>query len=152
MSFTALLSRRFFRSKQTDRFVSLITFISVVGVMLGTAALIITLSVLGGFAEEITSKVIGFTSHLQIQGFQNQPLRDPGGSVARLKQEIPLIRNIIPFVSREAIIRSREGVDGILLKGVPPRAAALRVRRYLVEGTGSLVAGPGDLPGLIIGR
>jgi lipoprotein-releasing system permease protein len=152
MSFTALVSRRFFRSKQNDRFVSLITFISVVGVMLGTAALIITLSVLGGFEEEITSKVIGFTSHVQVQGFQNQSLKDPIGSVARLKAEVPLIRNVIPFVSREAIIRSKEGVDGIMLKGVPADGSALRVRRYLVEGTGRLTSASGELPGLIIGR
>ena len=76
MSFTGFVTRRFFRSKQRDRFVSLITFISVVGVMLGTASFIITLSVLGGFEEEITGKVIGFTSHIQVQGFQSQPLRN----------------------------------------------------------------------------
>ena len=152
MSFTGFVTRRFFRSKQRDRFVSLITFISVVGVMLGTASLIITLSVLGGFEEEITSKVIGFTSHIQVQGFQSQPLRDSETSVARMKAGIPLIRNAIPFVSREAIIRSREGVDGIMLKGVPPERSAMRVRRYLVEGTGNLTPRPGELPGLIIGR
>ena len=68
MSFTSFVARRFFRSRQSDRFVSLISLISILGIMLGTAALIITLSVLGGFEREITGKVIGLTSHIQVQG------------------------------------------------------------------------------------
>ncbi len=152
MSFTSLVSQRFFQSKRSDRFVSMITIISVVGVMLGTAALIITLSVLGGFEEEITGKVIGFNSHIQIQGFQNQPLPNSAESIILLKDNIPLIRTVTPFVSREAIIRSKEGVDGILLKGIPAEGRARSVRKYIVEGNASLSSVPGELPGLIIGR
>ncbi len=152
MSFTSLVSQRFFKSRQHDRFVSMITFISVVGMMLGTAALIITLSVLGGFEREITGKVIGFNSHIQVQGFQNQPLRNSTESISVLRERIPLIRSVTPFVAREAILRSKEGVDGIMLKGVPAEAGARSVRKYIVQGTGSLVPTPGELPGLIIGR
>ena len=90
------------------------------GVMLGTAALIITLSILDGFEREIKQKVITFTSHIQVQGFQNQPLSDYHRSIERVKKEVAGIKAISPFVAREGMIRAREAVDGIYLKGVDP--------------------------------
>ncbi|MDH4070286.1 MAG: ABC transporter permease [Ignavibacteria bacterium] len=152
MSFTSLVARRFFRSRQDDRFVSLISLISILGIMLGTTALIITLSVLGGFEREITGKVIGFTSHIQIQGFQNLPLEDPERSLRILQEQIPEIVAVAPSVSREGIIRSKEGVDGILLKGIPPEGKIQKTRRYLVEGTHRLDREPDETPRLMIGK
>ena len=152
MSFTSLVARRFFRSRQDDRFVSLISLISILGIMLGTTALIITLSVLGGFEREITGKVIGFTSHIQIQGFQNLPLEDPERSLRVLQEQIPEIVAVAPSVSREGIIRSKEGVDGILLKGIPPEGKIQKTRRYLVEGTHRLDREPDETPRLMIGK
>lgn len=152
MSFTSLVARRFFRSRQDDRFVSLISLISILGIMLGTAALIITLSVLGGFEREITGKVIGFTSHIQIQGYQNLPLEDPKGSLRILMEQVPEITAVAPFIAREGIIRSKEGVDGILLKGIPPDGQVQKTRRYLVEGSHRLGRDPDETPRLLIGR
>jgi lipoprotein-releasing system permease protein len=151
MSLTSFVSRRFFRSRQNDRFVSFISFISIVGVALGSAALIISLSVLGGFEREITQKIVGFTSHIQIQGFQNQLLDDPEGTVSLLEDSIRVLKDISPFVAREGIVRSREGVEGILLKGINPHADVLPVRRYLARGAYDLSGPVGDLPRLVVG-
>jgi len=152
MAFASLVSRRFFRSRQHDGFLSFITVIAVLGVTLGTAALIIALSVLGGFEQEITDKVIGFTSHIQIQGFQNQLLNDPDRTVASLKDSVSLILNVSPFVAREAIIRSKEGVDGILLKGVQPETDLMTAKQYVLEGKYDVTPEPGMLPKLVLGK
>ena len=108
MGYPAFIARRYLQSRRNQGFVSFITAIATFGVVLGTATLIIALSVLGGFEKEITEKVIGFTSHVQVVGFQNQALPDPAGTSRRLEEAFPSIQSVAPFVSREALIRSRE--------------------------------------------
>jgi len=153
MSYSDFIARRYMRSQRNAGFVSFITAISTLGIMLGTATLIIALSILGGFEREITEKVIGFTSHLEILGFRNIPLHDPEGTMAAVRGAFPVVQSISPFVAREALIRSREGVvDGILLKGVDIRTDRSAVRRYIVEGAFDLVRDPGGMPKLVLGR
>jgi len=152
MSYVAFIAGRYLRSGRNNGFFSFITAIAVLGIMLGTATLIIALSVLGGFEKDITEKVVGFTSHVQIFGFQNQPLRNVSENAARIQKAFPVVTAVAPFVAREALIRSREGVDGILLKGVDPTHDNSTTRRYMVEGAYDLDREQGGLPKLVIGK
>ena len=152
MSYSALIARRYLQSRQDDGFISFITGIAILGVALGTAALIIALSVLGGFEEEITEKVVGFTSHIQVLAFQNQPLKNYIQNTKKIENCSPLIRAVAPFVSREAMIRSREGIDGILLKGIDPQNDVLATRKYIVAGEFDLDREQGSLPRIVIGK
>jgi lipoprotein-releasing system permease protein len=152
MHYAAFIARRHLRSRHHRGFLSFITSIAVLGVALGTAALIIALAVLGGFEREITEKVIGFTAHVQVTGFQNIPLEDRETALAMLEDSIPEVRAAAPFVSREALIRSRAAVDGIILKGVDPVRDVSSVGRYLVEGRFALGLEADGSAALIIGR
>jgi lipoprotein-releasing system permease protein len=129
------IARRYLRSARRSRFLSFITLIAVVGIMLGTAALILTLTILAGFEHEIKSKVIEFTSHIEVQGFQNLPLKDPALSVRRVKEKVGGITAMAPFAAKEGMIRSRDGVDGIYLKGIDPSEPGAAPRHRLVAGT-----------------
>ncbi len=120
MSIPFYIARRYFKARRSSGFISFITAIAILGVALGTAALIITLSVLDGFENEIKSKVVGFTSHIEIQGFQNQPLTDVRSTIDRIRRAEPGIDQIMPYAAREGMIRSADGVDGIYLKGIEP--------------------------------
>jgi lipoprotein-releasing system permease protein len=152
MYYSSFIARRYLESRHNQGFVSFITAIATIGVTLGTATLIIALSVLGGFEKEITEKVIGFTSHVQIIGFQNQPLKNAKENAARLESSFPVIQSVAPFVSREALIRSRDGVDGVLLKGLDPLQDNSIIPRYIVSGNYELAREQGGLPHLVIGK
>ena len=152
MSYSDLIARRYLRSQRNAGFFSFIAAISIFGVMLGTATLIIALSVLGGFEQEITEKVVGFTSHVQITGFQNMPLRDYKQNAARIAGLSPVVTSVLPYVAREALVRSREGVDGILLKGVDPSVENSVGRKYMVEGKYDIEHPQGATAKLVIGR
>jgi lipoprotein-releasing system permease protein len=152
MSYTRLIAGRYLRSTQNRGFASFITSIAILGVALGTATLIIALAVLGGFEREITDKVVGFTSHVQVLGFQNLPLRDYREHAKAMEDSIPLIKIAAPFVAREALIRSSTDVDGIYLKGIDPIRDASSIRRYIVDGKFSLDREAGTLPHLVIGE
>ena len=152
MSYSSLIAKRYLQSRQNDGFISFITAIAVIGVALGTATLIIALSVLGGFEREITEKVVGFTSHLQIQGFQNKPLTNYVYNTMAIEDSFTLVKAVAPYVSREALIRSKEGVDGILLKGVDPFKDISRTPKYIVEGAYDLYREKGSLAKLVLGK
>jgi len=152
MGYSSFIASRYLRSRLNDSFISFITAIAILGVTLGTAALIIALSVLGGFEREITEKVVGFTSHVQILGFQNQPLRNYPRNARIMQDSIPSVRAVAPFVSREALIRSREGVDGIFLKGVDPLNDISTTRNYIIGGKYDLEHEQGSLPKVVVGR
>jgi len=152
MSYTTLIAKRYFRSRQNGGFISFVTFIAILGVAMGTATLIIALAVLGGFEKEITEKVVGFTSHVQVLGFQNQALMNYETHTREIEDSVQFVRSVAPFVSREALIRSREGVDGILLKGIDPLKDISTTAKYIVAGKYEIDRGQGSLPRLVIGK
>jgi lipoprotein-releasing system permease protein len=152
MAYSSFIARRYLRSRQNDGFVSFITFIAIFGVTLGSAALIIALAVLGGFEREITEKVVGFTSHVQVLGFQNQPLKNHVRNTILMEDSIPAVKAVAAFVSREALIRSKEAVEGILLKGVDPLRDVSTTRKYIVAGGYDLDREQGSLPRIVLGK
>ncbi|MBP1647863.1 MAG: Lipoprotein-releasing system permease protein [Bacteroidetes bacterium] len=152
MSYSTFIARRYLHSGRNQGFFSFITAISILGVILGTATLIIALSVLGGFEKEITEKVVGFTSHVQILGFQNQPLKKSNQNAELIRRSIPVVSAVSPFVAREALIRFREEVDGILLKGIDRDNDVSTTRRYIVAGTYELGRERGAMPKIVVGK
>ncbi|MEW6510694.1 MAG: ABC transporter permease [Bacteroidota bacterium] len=152
MAYVSFIAARYLRSGRNNSFFSFITAIAILGVMLGSATLIVALSVLGGFEREITEKVVGFTSHVQILGFQNHPLRNFRWNSSRIERAFAVVTSVAPFVAREALIRSREGVDGILLKGIDPEHDNSTTRRYIVAGAYDLDREQGGIPKLVVGR
>lgn len=149
MSFEWFIAKRFIRTHRRNGFLSFITTFAILGVMLGTAALIITLSILDGFEREIKDKVIGFTSHIQVQAFQNLPLRDYHSAVKTVLKKVPNVRSMTPYVAREGMIRSHDAVDGILLKGVELATDISAARGSIVAG--SYLRGA-EAPEIVIGR
>jgi len=76
MSYEFFISRRYLSAKRKQVFVSVITFISILGIFLGVAALIIVLAVMNGFEEDLRTKILGIRSHIEITSATNNPLSD----------------------------------------------------------------------------
>lgn len=134
MSYKWFIAKRYIFSRRRSRFISFITGFSILGVTLGTAALIITLSILAGFEKEIKDKVFGFMTHVHVQGFQGQTLNDHQKSVALVREKISRVKGISPFVAKEAMIRAGDNVDGIYLKGIDVANDISQTRKYIKEG------------------
>ena len=134
MSFEWFIVKRDLRSAGKVGFVSFITGFAILGVTIGTAAVILALSVLGGFERELRDKVFGFITHVQVTGFQGQPLLDYPSSIKKVRERIPEVRDIAPFAAKEAMVRAGENIDGIYLKGILPELDPTTVRRYVTQG------------------
>ena len=114
---TLFLSIRYFFAKRREGIISLIGFISVIGVALGVASLIIVLSVMNGFDREIKNKIIGTYAHIII--FSDKEIARPEELISTA-ESIPGVRAASGFITGQAIIRNKGIVTGVLLKGIDP--------------------------------
>src|SRR5687767_14381722 len=101
LPFELVLALRYLRPKRT--FVSVITLISVLGVTLGVAVLIIVISVMSGFDRELREKILGFNSHLKI--FRaGAELTDYSDLVKKVEKE-PEVRGVAPFIIGPVLVK-----------------------------------------------
>jgi len=141
------------RSEKSERrFVSLIVIIATAGIALGVSALIITLSILGGFEETLTNNVVGFTAHAEIAGYGNRPIPDYEGLSNYLRKRVKEIKSLTPFVQREAILRSSSGVAGVVLKGSPISDTTSIARKKIVKGSDFSNTNNDTLPPILLSK
>ncbi len=152
MDVSYFVARRFLRSRRNSGFISFVTFFAVLGVALGVAALIVTLSILQGFERTIKENVVSFTAHMQIYGFQNQALHDPQAAIEKVKARYPLVEVMAPYVAREAMIRSDESIDGVLIKGIDPENDISAGRQRLIEGNYDLAVREEGMQAILLGK
>ncbi len=89
-----------------------------VSIMLGSAALIISLSVLDGFESELRKTAVKFTSHITLQGFDSRRIENYPKIINDVTNKFPEIISANPVIQKEALIRGKNGTDGIVLKGI----------------------------------
>jgi len=111
---------RHLRSKNRNRFVSFISLISVIGIALSVAVLIVVLSVMNGFEREVRSKILSVIPHATITGLEGR-LPD-WERLAELAAEEAEVVAAAPFVDAQGMLVSEQGVAGIQLRGVLPAA------------------------------
>ncbi len=115
-------------------FISLISLISITGVGVGVMALIVVLSVMSGFDQELKSKIVNVQPHLRIErmGGVTDYLKDIE-TITTLK--IPNITAAAPFIEGQAILRSPSNATGVVIKGIDPQREDLSIYRgHLVSG------------------
>ena len=122
MNFSSFIASRLtFQSKRT--FSKLIVRIAIVGIMLGLGVMILSIAVVKGFKREIREKIRGFAGDIQITKFdnnfsyENSPFMVDTGFVFKLKAN-PLIKQIMPYGTKPAIIKANDEIEGVVLKGV----------------------------------
>ena len=144
------ISKKYTLSKKDSKFITFISTISVVGIALGVATLIIALSILGGFANTLTTKVMDFDSHIEINSYQTI-LPDYHFVLPELKNKLDKsVISINPYVSKLAIISSGKIKDGVNIKGIRTNDKWDGLRRNLVEGI--LDFTDSELPSIVIGK
>jgi len=96
--FEAFIASRYLRGKRKSRFVSLITLISVAGVSVGVMALIVVMSVMTGFDNELRATIIGNRAHLTVMEWDHDEIAEPDEVEARLRALCPEVQGASPFI------------------------------------------------------
>lgn len=109
---------RYLRARRRTRFVSFITLISLLGISLGVAALIVILSVMNGFEGELRSRLLSMTAHGSVAG-HNGVTRDWEALVDEVRAE-PGVKAAAPFIQMEGMIQSGRELFAVVVHGVDP--------------------------------
>ena len=102
LPFELLLAFRYLRPKRT--FVSVITLISVLGVTLGVAVLIIVISVMSGFDKQLRDKILGFNPHLRI--VESGGTMNDYASIVKKVTLNPKVRSVAPYVIGQVLVET----------------------------------------------
>ena len=133
MSFEYDIAKRYMRSRYRYSIVSVITLISILGVAIGSAALIVVLSVMNGFEDEIRSRIIGTGSDIIVTHVTGDPIYDWN----HLIDTVMTVDGVVaaaPSVQSKCAIASKYESDGIVVRGIIPEMEEkiTRVKEYLI--------------------
>lgn len=145
MSFEFFIGRRYFLSLQKDRFISVISVISCLGVAIGVMALIVVIAVMTGFDNDLKNKIIGVNPHLIMHS--QDGISDFNALSEKLKTNDE-VADVAPYVSGQAFLYFKDRVISLNLKGVDPCAEVkvTKIRQYL-DGNGLVLPKGGILLG-----
>lgn len=152
MSFERFVSFRYLRAKRKQKFISLITVISILGVAVGVMALIVVLSVYTGFTEGLRDQIIGIQSHVLVQqygGVINNP--------DKLIQKVESVDGVVaatPYIFGQALVSSGQHSTGIVLRGIDPESAAkvITLADKMTSGSLADLTSSTDLPSVVLGK
>ncbi len=143
------LGVRYVRAKRRNSFISFISLISMLGIALGVAALIIVISVMNGFQSELRERMLAATAHVEVKGYE-APLNDWQGVATTLKKN-PEVVAVAPYVQGEGLWINGEVNKPSLVRGIDPASEiqVATVQQHMKVGTMDLLK-PGEW-GVILG-
>ena len=162
MSYEFFISLRYLRARRKQVFVSIITFISIAGIFLGVAALIIVLAVMNGFETDLRNKILGINSHIILMEYSGAMRNHP--RVMREVAQVPGVVAATPFIYSQAMLKNGSSVTGIVLRGLSTEDALKvinlgKIREGKLDDLGNqgkkipgLKPELAGLPGILIGR
>ena len=157
-SYELFIARRYLKSRSKTGFINLITYISVLGVAIGVAALIIVLSVMNGFESEVRSRIIGFDTHIRLRTYHDQGI-DDYKEIIKSIHDIPHIIGMSPYILDKGMIRAGDRSDGVIIRGADQRTVddVSDLHKNIIYGKLELEKvemGEGErpLPGIVVGR
>lgn len=134
-SYEWMIGTRYLRGAQRRGFVSFVAAMSVLGLTLGVAVLIVVLSVMNGFERELRSRILAVTSHATLTGLEGAL---PDWRAARsAAQAMPGVRSAAPFVEAQAMVSRGPRVLATAIRGVDPEleSATAGLATRLIGGT-----------------
>lgn len=158
MSYEMFIGLRYLKAKRKQTFVSLITLISIAGVMVGVTALIVVIAVMNGFKEDLRDKILGVTSHVVISRFDGNISQYQ--EVRAKVEEVSGVNAATPFIYTQVMISSRKAISGAVLRGIEPKTASKVINLPKNLRAGSLEEleaenkpeGMRSTPGIILGN
>ena len=151
-AFEWFVSLRYLRAKRKQKFISLITVISILGVAVGVLALIVVLSVWTGFTEGLRDQIIGVNAHALVQRFGG-PIADTEEVTARI-QAVEGVAATTPFINGQALISSSSQSTGVFLRGIDAASAlrVLSIGQKMQAGALTDLDQPLEVPAIVLGR
>jgi lipoprotein-releasing system permease protein len=133
--FSTFVGLRYTRSKRRSQFVSMVSFFSLLGMVLGVAALIIVMSVMNGFESELRGRILQFLPHVFIEEQQGK-VADWQNLADNINKQ-PNVLGVAPYIEGNGLISQHGKVDGIHLSAIYPQlqSSVSNVDAYMIDGS-----------------
>lgn len=152
MSYEKFIAKRYLFSKHKINFISIISFISITGITLGVAALIVVLSVFNGFGSLVTSFLMNFDPHIRVE-FKVDSVTENYNETIKSISNISEIKDFAPFVSGKVLAFYKGNTEVISLKGIENKKSEniYGIKGSIIFGKGTFTSDEAAIPGIIIG-
>ena len=156
MNYENFIALRYFRAKRRTGFISIITYISVIGVMIGVAALDIVLSAFNGFEGEVRTRLLSADAHIHVRKFYTHEIEDYH-ALSESIREIPGVIGASPVINKESVLYSKGNNQPVAVRALDPETIGQvsEVPTSIVSGEfdlGMQVFEGKQLPGIVLAR
>ncbi|NIT14416.1 MAG: FtsX-like permease family protein [Candidatus Dadabacteria bacterium] len=135
MRYEIFIGLRYLKSRNKKSFVSIIGFISIIGVIIGVMSLNVVLAVMKGFADELRDKILGVNAHVVVLNY-NGAFEDYD-EIAKKVSEFKGVTGASPFVYGQGMLVAGSNVTGAVVRGIKPESAGSVINIYEAVGKGS---------------
>lgn len=134
MRYELKIALRYLRARRKDAFISITTIFTAVGVMIGVAALTVTLSVMGGFEQSLKERVLSLSPQVQI--LNSKGSIDNYADIEKKVASVAGVNGSDAYIVGQAMLSSGRGIGGVIVRGVEPNNPVVRAQwgRYMTAG------------------
>lgn len=152
LPYQLFIALRYLRTKKKHRGISVNTLISTGGVAVGVMALLVVLSVMSGFHEDLQKKILGVNAHIVILDYRGA-MQSYENVTEKLKGDKDIISSA-PFIMGQVLVSSGKRAHGVFLRGINPgmEKQTTDIGRFMKEGKLENLSSKGETPGIIIGK
>jgi len=151
MRFESFIALRYLFALRKQSFISITSLFAICGVAIGVGALIVVIGVMNGFSTDLRDKILGVNAHVLVTSIR-------GGisdyrELAKEAQSVKGVTGVTPFVYSEVMLSTRNGVKGVVLRGIDPSTSesVLSLSKDMISGNVSNLEATEGSPGIIIG-
>ena len=150
MNFELFIARRYLTAKRKQAFISVITFISTLGIAIGVMALIIAIALITGFQDDVQDKILGSTAHLMVQHYLGEGLSDYSQLIEKLEADEE-VTNVSPIVYDYILLTGPYKNSPGVLRGIEFDLER-ESTKWLQDLQGRLPEPDEKIPGILLGR
>jgi len=151
MRFETFVALRYLFALRKQSFISIISLFAICGVAIGVGALIVVIGVMNGFSHDLREKILGVNSHILVTSIRGgiNDYREMAGAASSVKG----VTGVTPFIYSEVMLSTRNGVKGVVLRGIDPGTSdsVLSLSKDMISGDVANLEVNGDVPGIIVG-
>lgn len=129
------IALRYIKSRKETKVLSFISAISIIGIVLGVATLIVVINVMIGFENNLRDKILGSNSHIIVNRIDSSPIKNWQELEEQIKK-IDGVKGVSPFLLNQVLLTSEESVSGVIVRGIVPETEVIvtNIGKYMKEG------------------
>lgn len=152
LPYQLFIGLRYLRSKRRHKGISVNTVISIGGVAVGVMALLVVLSVMSGFHEDLQKKILGVNAHAVVLSYRGV-MPDYHAVIEKTREDRDVVSSS-PFVMGQVMVSHEKRAHGVFLRGVLPESEkdTTELNRFMKEGSLDALMNDEEVPGIILGK